>query len=182
MNPLQNQHLSRTLPIKTPPSVQSVAETPTVGTTEGVFRPQLRTGGSEANNFLRRMLQPWSLDGVATQVSSVRYCYWCRFSFPVSIALQEQGRIRGGSARARSEQVDRSTPVLRSNEKDSSIRDQGEHEDRGTGVQQPSETGVERTSGGGQDSGDTHDLVQSGESKRKSRCSSYTTVRIDNHH
>ena len=81
--------------------------------------------------------------------------------------------MREGSAGARSEQLDRSTPVLRSDERDSNVRDRGEYEDRGPGVQQPSETSAERTSGGDQDDGDTHDLVQSGKSRGKSRCSVY---------
>ena len=83
---------------------------------------------------------------------------------------------------ARGGEIDYSTPALCSDEKDSNIRDQGERKDRGTDVQQPSETDVGRTSGGDQDGGDSHDLVQSGESKRKSRRSSNTIVRIDHHY
>ena len=73
-----------------------------------------------------------------------------------------------------------STSDLRSDEMDSNIRNPWEHENRG--VQQPSDTAPERTSGGDQDGGDVHDLVQSGRSRGEFLCSGYTTVRIDRYY
>ena len=149
-------------------------------TTEEALGSQLRTGGLEINSFLRPMPQSRFLDTrAATQVSACGCCYWSRCSSPVPIALQERGYTRGGSAGARSERLNRSNPDLHSSERDSGIHDWGEHEDRGPGVQQPSETAAGRTSGGGQDVGDAHDVVQSGKSTSKPRCSGNTVVHID---
>ena len=53
------------------------------------------------------------------------------------------------------------------------------NEGRGLGVQKPSETAADRTSGSGQDDGHGHDPVQSRRSKGKSRCSGYTILCID---
>jgi len=59
-----------------------------------------------------------------------------------------------------------------------------EREDRGLDVQQSSSsaTAITRTSGSGQDGGDVHDQVQSGKRRGKSRCFSYTVVRIDRYY
>ena len=68
-----------------------------------------------------------------------------------------------------SEQLDRRTPDLHSDQRDSYIRNRGEHEDQGPVGQHPSETTPERTPGG-----DVHDLVQSRKSGGESRYSGYT--------
>ena len=73
------------------------------------------------------------------------------------------------------DQHDCSSPDCR----DSNIRDREEHEDRGSGVQQPSGTAPERTSSCGQDDGGAHDKVQSGKSEGKSPYSGHMMVRID---
>ena len=104
------------------------------------------------------------------------------YLFPLPIAPQGRGHTRGGSVGARSEQLDHSTPALRSDERDSNPRNRGEHEDRGPGVQQPSGSAVEPTSDGGQDDGDADDVVQSGKSTGKSRCSGCAIVHIDRYH
>ena len=98
-----------------------------------------------------------------------------RCSFSVPIALQGRRHTHRGFAGARSEQFGRNTPDL-SDERDSNIRDRGEHEDRAPGVQQPSETAPERTSGG------DHDPVRSGGPEGGSWYSMHTTVRIDRYH
>ena len=67
--------------------------------------------------------------------------------------------------RSRPEQLSRDTPDLHSIEKDSNIRNQGEHEDHRPGVQQHSEAAPERTLGSGQDAGDADDLTRSGKSR-----------------
>jgi len=100
---------------------------------------------------------------------------------PVPTVLQGQGHTHGSSVDSRSEQLGRNVPDHHSAERGSQIRSQRKHEDQGPGVQQSSETGPERTFDGGQDGGDTHDLVQSGRSRGKSRCSGYAKVRIDHH-
>ena len=101
------------------------------------------------------------------QVSTVG-CYRCaRCSFPVA---------HWGSEGALSEEFGRSTSDLRSDERDSNIHNRGEHEDQGPGAQQPSETAVEHTPGGG------HGLVQSGRSKGESQCSGCTMVHIDRYY
>ena len=82
----------------------------------------------------------------------------------------------GGSEGARSEEFGCSNSHLRSDERDPNVGDPGEHEDQGPGVQQPSGTAAERTSGGGQGDGHGHDLVQSGRSKGEPRYSAYTIV------
>ena len=87
-----------------------------------------------------------------------------------------------GSEGTRSDEFGRSTSDLRSDEKDSNIRNRGKHEDQGLGVRQPSETAAERTSGGGQDDGDSHGLVQSERSKGKSRYSGCTIIQIDRYY
>ena len=97
--------------------------------------------------------------------------------FPVPIALQGRSRPHRGSAGAQSEQLGRSTPDLRSDDRDSDIRTWEEPGDRGPGVQQPPEITPE--SGGGQDGEDAHDPVQSGESGGKSLCSSCVVIHID---
>jgi len=78
-----------------------------------------------------------------------------------------------------SEELGRSTSVFHSDERDPSIRNRREHGDRGPVVQWPSEIAPERASGGGQDGGDTHKLVQSGRSGGKSWCSGDIGVCID---
>jgi len=105
------------------------------------------------------------------QVSAVGYCFWGKCLFPLPIALQGRERTCGGSAGARSEKLDRDTPILHSDQRDSNIRDPGEHQDREPGVQQPLESAAERVSDGGQDVGDAHDPVQSGKSRGESRVS-----------
>ena len=110
---------------------------------------------------------------MATQVSEVDRSYWGRFLFPAPIAPQGRGHTRG-SAGAQSEQPDPITPVLRSDETDSNVRDRG--------VQQPLETTAERTSGGGQDDEHGHDPIQSGRSKGESQCSGCTMVYIDRYY
>ena len=87
----------------------------------------------------------------------------------------ESGDTREGSAGAQSEQLGRSDPVLPSDEWDSNTRDQREHEDRGPGIQQPSETAAEHTSGG---DANGSDLAKPGKSRGKSRCSG-TIVHTD---
>jgi len=82
---------------------------------------------------------------------------------------------------SRREQLGRNVPDLHSAERGLKIRGQKKHEDQGPGVQQSSETGPEHSFDGGQDGGDTHDLVQSGRSRCKSRCFGYAKVRIDHH-
>ena len=77
-----------------------------------------------------------------------------------------------------SEQLDRNVPGL---QRDSNIHNQREREGHGPDVQQRSEAAFECTSGGGQNDGDHDDPVQSGRSRGKSRCFSYTSVRIDRH-
>ena len=77
-----------------------------------------------------------------------------------------------------SEQLGRNVPSL---QRDSNIHNQREHEGRGPDVQQRSEAASERTSGGGQNDRDHGDPVQNGRSRGKSRCFSYTAVRIDRH-
>ena len=109
---------------------------------------------------------------MATQVSAVDCCCWERCSSPAPIAPQGRGHTRGSA----------DTPALRSDERDPNFRDLGEHEDRGSGVQQPSESVAERTSGDGQDDGHGHDPAQSGRSKGESQCSSCTMVRIDRYY
>jgi len=107
------------------------------------------------------------------RVSAVGFFCPDQFSemiFHVPIAPQGQGDTRGGSVEAQREQLGRGKPDLRSDERVSDIRDQGKHEDRGPGVEQPSEATPERTSSGSHYPGDTRDLVQSGESGGKSRC------------
>ena len=71
----------------------------------------------------------------------------------------------GGSEGAWSEDFSRSISDLPSDQRDSNIHNQGENEDQGPGVQQPSEAATERTSGGGQDDGHGHGPAQSGTSK-----------------
>ena len=107
------------------------------------------------------------------KVSTVSCCCWGRCSFPVA---------HRDSERALSEEFGRSTSGICSDERDSNIHNRGEHEDQGPGVQQPSETAVEYTSGGGQDDGDGHDLVQSGRSKGESQHSDCTIVHIDRYY
>jgi len=97
---------------------------------------------------------------------------------PVPVAPQ-QGHTRMRSAETQSEQLDRSTPGLRYDDRDLTIRDRGEHEDRVPGVQRPLDTVPKRTSGGGQDTGGAHETVQSGKSRGKSPCSDYTITRVD---
>ena len=89
---------------------------------------------------------------------------------------------RRTSEGARSEELGRGTSDLRSDERDSNIRNRGEHEDQGSGVQQLLETADEHTSGGGQDDGNGHDLVQSGKSKGEFRYSDYIIGHIDSYH
>ena len=113
------------------------------------------------------------------QVSAVGCCCLGRCLFRPDIALRGQGYTRGDSAGARSEQVVHSTPVLRSGEKDSNIRDRVEHGDQETGVRHPSETAPEGTSGGRQGERDADDVVQPGRSRGKSCRSAYIIVRID---
>ena len=103
------------------------------------------------------------------QVSAVGYCFWGQCLSSLPIALQGRERTCGGSAGARSEKLDRNTPVLRSDQRDSNIRYPGERENREPGVQQPSESAAERVSDGGQDVGDARDPVQSGKSRGESR-------------
>ena len=109
---------------------------------------------------------------MATQVSVVDCCCWERCSSPAPIAPQGRGHTRGSAG----------TPVLRSDERDPNVRDLGEQEDGGLGVQQPSESVAERTSGGGQDDGNGHEPAQSGRSKGKSQYSGCTIVHIDRYY
>ena len=85
-----------------------------------------------------------------------------------------------GSEGAWSKKFSCSTSDLHSDERDSNIRDPGEHEDRS--IQRPSDTAPERTSGGDQDGGEFHDLVQSGRSGGEFWCSGYTTIHIDRYY
>ena len=87
-----------------------------------------------------------------------------------------------GSEGARSEEFGCGISDLRFDEGDSNIRNRREHEDQGSGVQKLLETAAELRSGGGQDDGNGHDLVQSGKSKGESRYSGYTIGRIDRYH
>jgi len=116
---------------------------------------------------------------VAIQVSVVGYRYRGLCLLLIPIALHEPGHTRGGSTGTRSEQLCRSTRDLHLDRGDPSIRTQEEHEDQGSGAQQPSETVLEHTSGGDQDSGDVHDSSRSGNSKGKPWRSSYAVVHTD---
>lgn len=118
---------------------------------------------------------------VPMQVSAVGCGYWGGHLSLVLIAPQGRGHIDAGSAPPRSEQRGCNTPDPPSAGKDSKILNWRGHEDRGPGVRQPSKTASERTLSGGQDGGDADDLVQSGRSRGKSRCSGYTMVRVDHY-
>ena len=84
-----------------------------------------------------------------------------------------------GSAGARSGEFGRSNPDLHTDESDSDIRNQREHEDQEPGVLRPPESAPERTSGSDQDGGDAQNVVQSGKPRGKFWCFGYTIVRID---
>lgn len=111
-------------------------------------------------------LTPGHKGGSASECGRLQLLGLCLFSVPV--APQERGHTYGGSAEARSEKLGRSTPELLSALWDPDSRNQKEHEDGESGVQQPSETAPERPLGSGQDRGDANDLVQSRESRGRS--------------
>ena len=115
---------------------------------------------------------------IATHVSAVECCRKNRGwrSIPVFTALQRRTHTDKDPAGARSEEFGRSTPGLHSDERDPNIHDRREREDRGAVVQQPSETAIEHTSGGGQD---VDDPIQLGKSRGKSQCSGYTIIHFE---
>jgi len=94
------------------------------------------------------------------------------------VALQGREHTHEGSAGARSEQLGHDTPDFYPDKRDPDTRDWEGHEDREPGIQRPSETAPECTSGGDQDGGDVDDLAQS---RGKSCCFWYTTVHIDHY-
>jgi len=112
------------------------------------------------------------------QVSAVGCCRGrcSERSLPVPIALQRRGHTHIHIGSAGAEQLGHSTPDLNS-EKNSNIRNRGEHEDWKPGVQEPLGTAPERAFGGGQDGGDTHDPVQHGGSRGQFLCPGYSVVR-----
>jgi hypothetical protein len=114
-------------------------------------------------------------------VSAVSCGFWGRHLFSVPVALQGPEHTYKGSAEAQSEQLGRSTPDLHSAGRGSNIRIRREHEDQGSGVQQPPEVALEHAFGGGQDGGDAHDLTQSGRSRGKPWRSGYTMVCTDHY-
>ena len=68
----------------------------------------------------------------------------------------------------REQLADRNTPDLCS-EGGLTALDQREHEDRGSGIQPPSETAPERALGDGQDDGDANQSIGPGKSRGNSR-------------
>ena len=107
------------------------------------------TPGRDGGNLASECGGLWPLEG--------------RCLFPVPIALR--GHTHGGSTGVRSEQLGRNTSDLRPVSRDSTVRIQGEHEDRESGVQHHSEVTSERTPDSGWDDGDADDLVRSERSK-----------------
>jgi len=197
-NTPKNQYRPRTLPTKPPTPAKGVAGTPKVSivrersqlmrlirlvrpqhqrtTTEGVPRSRIKAGGLEINSFPHRIPQLRLPDmGMATQVSAAGCSYWGRRLFNIPIAHQGHGHTRGGSVEERSDQPGRSAPDLHSAKGD---QNRGEREGQGSDIQRPSEAAPERTSGGAQAGGDTHNLIQS---RGEPWCSGYTIVHIDHH-
>ena len=128
-------------------------------TTERVLGSQIEMGGLGIDKSPRRMPQPGlPRTGVTTQVSTTDCGYSARHLFFIPIGLQGQ-RTHKDSVEERSEQLSRNTPNLHPAENSSTILNQREHEGRGPGVQQDSET----------TSNPVDDLIRSGSERGKFR-------------